>query len=145
MFKFTMKSPAPKVTNEPCDKNLVSKMWVTINNNILLTKWLSEFLKLAKIVMVPVLGCTEDKCTFSMLVFMKNKLYNRLGPNLDTIVRMFAQSFIHRKISFIRMQSQHGKIGKCKSVLPLQSFGFFYLGVSIFTIWTSLVKIIICS
>jgi hypothetical protein len=81
-----MKSQAPKVMNELCDKNLVSKMWVTINNNTLLTKWLSEFLKLAKIVMVSILGFVEDECTFSMLTFMKNKLHNRLEPNLDTMV-----------------------------------------------------------
>jgi hypothetical protein len=120
-----MKSHAPKVTNELCDKNLVTKMWVTINNNTLLIEWLSEFLKLAKIVMVSVLGSVEDKCTFSMFIFMKNKLHNRLGPNLDTIVQMFAQSFIHKKVSFIRMQSQHGKIGKCILVLPLERFDFF--------------------
>jgi hypothetical protein len=66
-----MKSQALKVTSEPCDKNLVTKMWVTINNNTLLTEWLSEFLKLAKIVMVSILKYVEDECTFSMFAFMK--------------------------------------------------------------------------
>jgi hypothetical protein len=77
-----MKSHAPKAMGEPFDKNHVTKMWVIINNNTLLTKRLSEFLKLAKIV----LRYVEDECTFSMLAFMKDKLHNRLEPNLDTIV-----------------------------------------------------------
>jgi hypothetical protein len=48
IFKLRMKSHALKAMGEPFDKNLVTKMWVIINNNTLLTKWLSEFLKLAK-------------------------------------------------------------------------------------------------
>jgi hypothetical protein len=80
--------------------------------------------KLAKIVMVSILRSMEDECTFSMLAFMKNKLHNRLGTNLDTIVRMFAHNLIHMKVYFIRMQPQHGKIGKCRLVLPLERFGF---------------------
>jgi hypothetical protein len=70
---------------EPFDKNRVIKMWVTINTNILLTKWLSEFLKLAEIVVVLVFGSMENECIFSMFTFMKDKLHNRLGPNVDII------------------------------------------------------------
>jgi hypothetical protein len=35
----------------------------------------------------------EDEQTFSTLTFMKDKLCNRLGLHLDTIVSMFAQEF----------------------------------------------------
>jgi hypothetical protein len=42
-----MKSHAPNAMGDPFDKNPVTKMWVIINNNILLTKQLNEFLKLA--------------------------------------------------------------------------------------------------
>jgi hypothetical protein len=69
-----MKSHAPKAMGDPFDKNLVTKMWVTINNNTLLTKWLSEFLKLVEIVVMLVLTFVEDECIFLMLAFMKNKL-----------------------------------------------------------------------
>ncbi len=88
-----MKSQALKAMGEPFDKNRVIKMWVTINTNILLTKWLSEFLKLAKIVMVSIFGSMENECIFSMFAFMKDKLHNRLGLNLDTIFWMFPQEF----------------------------------------------------
>jgi hypothetical protein len=81
-----MKSHAPKAMGEPFDKDLVIKMWVTINSNSLLTKRLSEFLKLVEIVVMSVLKFVEDECIFSMLAFMKNKIRNRLEPNLDIIV-----------------------------------------------------------
>ncbi len=39
------------------------------------------------------LGYVKDEWTFSMLAFIKDKLHARLGPQLDTIVCMFAQEF----------------------------------------------------
>ncbi len=61
------------------------KIWVTINNNIFSIEWLSEFLKFVEVVML-ILGFVEDECIFSMLAFMKNKLHNKLGPNLDRTI-----------------------------------------------------------
>ncbi len=43
--------------------------------------------------MVLVLEFIENEQTFSILTFMKDKLHNKLGLHLDTIVRMFAQDF----------------------------------------------------
>jgi hypothetical protein len=54
---------------------------------------LSGDLKLGEIVVVLVLGYVKDEWTFSMLAFTKDKLRNRLGPHLDTIICMFAQKF----------------------------------------------------
>jgi hypothetical protein len=48
---------------------------------------------LAKIGVVLVLESIEDEQTFSILTFMKDKLRNKLGLHLDTILRMFAQEF----------------------------------------------------
>jgi antitoxin component of RelBE/YafQ-DinJ toxin-antitoxin module len=39
------------------------------------------------------LGFVEGEQTFSTLTFMKDKLCNKLGLHLDTIIRMFAQKF----------------------------------------------------
>jgi hypothetical protein len=50
-------------------------------------------LKLAKIAVVSMLGFVEDEQTFSTLAFMKDKLCNKLGLHLDTIICMFAQKF----------------------------------------------------
>jgi len=90
IFKLTMKSQAPKAMGEPFDKNLVTKMWVTFKNNVLLIEYLSEFLKLVEIVVVLVFGSMEDERNFSMLAFMKDKLHNRLGPTLNITIKMFA-------------------------------------------------------
>jgi hypothetical protein len=40
---------------------------------------------------VLVLGSVEDEQTFSTITFMKDKLCNRLGLQLDTTICMFAQ------------------------------------------------------
>jgi hypothetical protein len=53
----------------------------------------NEYFKLAKIMLVSILGFVEDEWTLSMFAFLKDKLCNRLGLHLDTIVRMFAQEF----------------------------------------------------
>jgi hypothetical protein len=38
IFKFTMKIQVPKAMAEPFDTNPMTKLWVTINNNALLTQ-----------------------------------------------------------------------------------------------------------
>ncbi len=93
IFKYTMKMQVPKVMAKPFDTNPMTKLWVTISNNALLTQWLNKYLKLLEITVVLVLESIEDEQTFSTLTFMKNKLRNRLSLHLDTIVRMFAHEF----------------------------------------------------
>jgi hypothetical protein len=53
---------------------------------------LSEFVKLAEIAAVQVLGSVEDERTFSTLTFMKTKLQNRLDGHLPVVVGMYSQS-----------------------------------------------------
>ncbi|CAK9193019.1 unnamed protein product [Sphagnum troendelagicum] len=69
----------------PFDIDPVTKSWVTISNNAIFIERLSEYLKLADIVVVSMLGFVEDEWTFSMFAFMKDKLRTRLGLHLDTI------------------------------------------------------------
>jgi hypothetical protein len=54
---------------------------------------LSEYIKLAEIAVVLVLGSVEDERTFSTLSFMKDKLRNRLQTHLPLVVSMHNQSF----------------------------------------------------
>jgi hypothetical protein len=89
MFKLTTKMKAPKPMAKPFDTNLVTKLWVTINTNALFIQRLNGYLKLVDITMVSMLEYVEDERTFSTPTFMKNKLHNKLGPYLDTIVCMF--------------------------------------------------------
>ncbi len=67
IFKLTMETQAPKAMVELFDTNPTTKSWVTINNNAIFIQQLSEYLKLANIVVVSKLGSVEDEWTFSML------------------------------------------------------------------------------
>jgi hypothetical protein len=100
-----MKSHAPKAMDEPFDNNPLTKMWVTINNNTLLTNRLNEFLKLTKIVVMSIFGSLKDKHTFSTLAFMKDKLHNSLELIWTQFLEYLHKSFMHTKTSFIKMQS----------------------------------------
>ena len=48
---------------------------------------------MAEIAITAVLGSVEDEHKFLNLAFIKSKLRNRLGVNLDTCVRLFSQGF----------------------------------------------------
>jgi hypothetical protein len=71
----------------------VTRMWRTIEANSFLWHSLSEYIKVAEIAIVMVLGSIQDERTFSTLTFMKNKLCNRLTTNLAMVVGMKSQSF----------------------------------------------------
>ncbi len=74
--KLTMKMHVPKAMVEPFDINPVTKLWVKINNNGLLTQKLSEYLKLVENVVVSMSKCVKDEQTFFTLAFMEDKLHN---------------------------------------------------------------------
>jgi hypothetical protein len=50
-------------------------------------------MKIVEIAIILVLGNVYDECTFSMLVFMKNKLKNILTIHMPIVVGMHSQSF----------------------------------------------------
>jgi hypothetical protein len=88
-----MKQNATKAMEALDDVNPVSKLWQRIGCNGLLHNHLFEYMCLAEIAIIVVLGSIEDERTFSNLAFIKNKVRNRLGGHLDTTVRMYSQGF----------------------------------------------------
>jgi hypothetical protein len=54
---------------------------------------ISEYVKLAEIGSVLVLGSVEDERCFSSLKFLKSYQRNRLGKHLPLVVRMFGQRY----------------------------------------------------
>ena len=52
-----------------------------LNANTALALEFSEYIKLAQIIMVHILGLVEDKCSFSSLKFVKDRLQNRLSAD----------------------------------------------------------------
>ncbi len=75
------------------DFNLVSRLWKKLTSNTLLCAHLFEFIKVAELIVVQIMGFVEDERTFSTLTFMKTRLWNRLCEHLDLVVRMFALPF----------------------------------------------------
>jgi hypothetical protein len=73
--------------------NPLTKFWRVVDTSSMLRHGLSEYLKLAEIATVLVLGSVEDERTFSILSFMKDKLRNRLQAHLPLVVSMHGQSF----------------------------------------------------
>lgn len=76
LFKMTMKTQASKVMEKPKDKNPIIKLWFQLTTNSLLVVHLSRFMKLIELAIVQVIGIIENERTFSILTFMKLKLWN---------------------------------------------------------------------
>ena len=72
--------------------NPLTKLWRVLDANSSLGKNFGEYVKLAQIAMIHVLGSVEDECTFSALNFLKDRLRNRLDKHLGVVVGMHAQS-----------------------------------------------------
>jgi hypothetical protein len=77
--------------------NPLTCLWLKLSSNALLASKLSEFLKLAKIAAVTILGFVEDERTFSTLNYMKSKVRNNLQDHLDLVVCMYGQKFYDLK------------------------------------------------
>jgi len=67
-------SNAQWAMDQPMDVNPVSRLWKKLFLNALLCVQLVEFIKVAKLVVVQIMGSGEDENTFSTLTFMKTKL-----------------------------------------------------------------------
>jgi hypothetical protein len=69
-----MMSNAQWAMDQPMDVNLMFGFWKKFSSNALLCVQLSEFMKVAKLVVIQMKGYVEDERTFSTLTFMKAKL-----------------------------------------------------------------------
>jgi hypothetical protein len=78
---------------EPSDVNPVAQMWLKIQFSPLLVLKLNEYIKVAEIAMVQILGSIEDERIFSNLPFMKSTLHNKLTTHFNLCVRMFTHNF----------------------------------------------------
>jgi hypothetical protein len=72
--------------------NPLTKIWQELNANSSRSKAFPEYIKLVHIVMVHVLGSMEDERVFSSLIFLKDKLRNRLDNHLGLVTGTHAQS-----------------------------------------------------
>jgi hypothetical protein len=94
LFICTMESNSRKIMDGDIKTiNPLMKLWRVVETSSMLRHGLSEYIKLAEIAVVLVLGSVEDEWTFSTLSFMKDKLRNRLQTHLPLVVSMHGQIF----------------------------------------------------
>jgi hypothetical protein len=104
LFKCCMKSNARSAMLPPFDVNPLTKVWRVLDGNSVLVQNFSEFIKLAEIAVVHVIGSVEDERLFSSVKFLKSKLRSSLMVNLEVVVGMFSQhiytleSFPYQKV-----------------------------------------------
>jgi len=93
LFKLSMLSNSMAALEDPnMAVNPLTRLWRVIDANTSLSKEIPEYVKLAEIAMIHVLGSVEDERCFSSLAFLKDKLRNRLqGEHLSLIVGMHGQ------------------------------------------------------
>jgi hypothetical protein len=96
-FKLSMLNNSQWAIDNNFGVNPLSRLWQKLSSNALLASKLSEFVKLAEIAAVTVLGSVEDERTFSTLNYVKSKVRNNLQEHLDLVVRMFGQDFFELK------------------------------------------------
>ena len=96
MLKLAMMSNAGvamevSLSTKPCTAlNPITKLGHSLDRNSTLVKSIGEYMKLAHIALVHVLGSVEDEHTFLSVTFLKNELRNRLDQNLKVVVGMHA-------------------------------------------------------
>lgn len=90
MFKTAMMSNWERAMEPPFDLNPLTRLWRLLNANSLTNHLFPEYVKLAEIAVVHVLGSVEDERCFSSLGFLKNKVRNSLDEHLPLVVTMFS-------------------------------------------------------
>jgi hypothetical protein len=90
MFKLTMRSNARTCMVPAFDTNPLTKMWHLVTTFRLLVSNFHEYVKLAKLVMVQIIGSMKNERCLLTLAFMKSKPCNKLTTRLPIVVHMFA-------------------------------------------------------
>jgi hypothetical protein len=91
------------------DLNPPTKMWHKVSRSPLFNHKPSKFIKLAKIALVQVRGSIENECTFSIVAFMKTKLWNRLSTHLDLCTKFHNQHFFMLHFFLMTKQLLNGR------------------------------------
>jgi hypothetical protein len=88
-FKLAMKSNSKAAMQPPFNENPLTQLWRTLDSASVCIY--PEYMKLAKMAVVHVLGSVQDEHCFSSLSFLKNKLRNNLDEHLGVVVGMYSQ------------------------------------------------------
>jgi hypothetical protein len=98
LFKLAILSNAQAAMESLDTLNPLTRLWQMLDANTALAKSFSEYVKLAQIAMIHVLGSVDDERCFSSLNFLKDKLRNRLDEShLLVVVGMHGQNVFSLK------------------------------------------------
>jgi hypothetical protein len=64
-FKLTIKSNAASAMGPPYTMNPMTRLWRRLSSSQMIAHKMPEYVKLAEIAMVEVIGCVEDERCFS--------------------------------------------------------------------------------
>ncbi len=93
-LKMTILHNFEVILQEENDLNPFTRLWCKVFSTSILNHKFLKYIKLAKIVVVQVLGSIEDQWTFNIIgFFLRNKLQNHLNTHLDLWIRFFSQCF----------------------------------------------------
>jgi hypothetical protein len=93
LFKNYMKENTSKMLRKPVTINPLTRLWQYLDANSHLRHSLSEYIIIAEIAIVMVMGSVQGERTFNMVSFMKSKLRNRLSKYLSMAVGFKSQKF----------------------------------------------------
>ncbi len=92
MLVFSMTNNVKLAMPKPFVVNPITKLWKTLISFLILKNKLLKYVKLVELAIVKVIGSIEDEHYFSMLTFMKTKLWNRLTMHLELVICMLKKS-----------------------------------------------------
>jgi hypothetical protein len=88
--------------------NPLTRIWRLLDGNLTLNKCFPEFIKLAEIAMIHVLGSVEDERTFSSLNFLKDRLWNRLDMHSRSLLACMVNKYTKWKIFHMMLVLSNG-------------------------------------
>ncbi len=81
-----MKSNVILAMGLPYTMNPMIQLWKSLASSQAIAHKMLEYVKLAKFVMVQVIGLVEDEKWFNNLNFIKSKFYNQLTTHFELVV-----------------------------------------------------------
>ena len=90
---MSIKNNIANAMQEPVDQKPLTCIWRIISTSKVLSSNFLEYLKHVEIELVQLIGSVKDEHCFSMLNFIKNKIWHCLTGNLELSVPMFAQKY----------------------------------------------------
>lgn len=107
-FKLAMHNNNAQTLQEPLTENPLSKLWKKLNMNPVIANKYSEFMRMAELNVVQMLGNAEGESTFFTLSFLKSKLKKPLANNPFGLVCTFVLSAIPQAPNLLVPRSHRG-------------------------------------